>query len=202
MKLTIFFLLTILFVNTVWAQSEKNHIRTDSISDAGYLAQYLMWGDTKIVAALETLTEEEFNRPFEELSGNIHSKTAHILSIYEFFVAILENRPHSEFPSFDHLTKDQLISKWKEILITWPQKTENIQTGLFALPLANNQRVDVQHIYFDALLHTIYHRGQIITFIRLLGKSKEDLHPRELNTDYLNYVFTEKRHFIHSAKSD
>ena len=71
----------------------------------------------------------------------------------------------------------------------WPKLVKDQSEGLYALPPAGNQRVDVSDIYFDAMIHTIHHRGQLLTFIRLLGKSKEDVSPSETNTDYLTYLF-------------
>ena len=198
---SVIILLNIVIIVDLQAQTNHKTIKSNKEPlNAQFMAEYLTWGDKKILTVLENLNEEEFHRPFNELSGNIHSKTAHILSIYEFFVAILENRPHQGFPSLDRLTKDELIAKWKEFLKVWPQKVKNIQEGLYALPLANNQRVDVQHIYLDTFAHTIHHRGQLLTFIRLLGKNKEEIHPRDINTDYLMFVFSENKQFIHPAQ--
>jgi len=81
------FLLTL--VSPAFSQTNESAMVTSikkSPIDANFLAEYLMWGDRRIVAILEKLSEEDFNKPFNELSGNIHSKTAHILSIYEFFL--------------------------------------------------------------------------------------------------------------------
>jgi len=192
------FLLTL--VSPAFSQTNESAMVTSikkSPIDANFLAEYLMWGDRRIVAILEKLSEEDFNKPFNELSGNIHSKTAHILSIYEFFIAVLEGRSYNSFPDFGDLSKEDLISKWKEIIGVWPRKVEEIQNGLYALPLANNQRVEVRHIYFDALTHAIHHRGQLLTFIRLLGKDKEEVHPSDTNVDYLMYLFKEHQQLIH-----
>lgn len=65
------------------------------------------------------------------------------------------------------------------------------------MSLANGQRIDVVHIYNDALLHTIHHRAQILTALRLLGKDKKAVHPRDTNTDYLLYLFSAQRNLIH-----
>ena len=166
--------------------------------DIQFLTEYLLWSDRKVVSLLKKLKEEEFNRSFGELTGSIHSKTAHILSIYEFFIKIIEGTPHDKFPDLSHLNQKELIAKWETILEQWPGLVKGTEkSDLLGLPLAGNQRVEAEHIFLDALLHTVHHRGQILTFIRLLGKTKEEVHPRDTNLDYLLYLFAEHKELIH-----
>ena len=135
------------------------------------------------------------------MSGNIHSKVAHIVSVYVFFLAVLAGEPFDSFPDRSSLSKDELLERWREILETWPKKVAEIDSGLFGLPPASGQRVEVEHIYLDALIHSVHHRGQILTFIRLLGKDKDDVHPRDTNLDYLMYLFQERAELIHAPVS-
>lgn len=168
--------------------------------DIKFLTEFLLWGDQKMIALLKNLNEEEFNRSFGELAGSIHSKTAHILSIYEFFIKIIEGTPPDGFPDQSHLSREELITKWEAVVVQWPALVAQTGKGdLFALPLAADQRVEAQHIFLDALLHTSHHRGQILTFIRLLGKTKEEVHPRDTNIDYFKYVFTERKELVYPA---
>lgn len=163
-----------------------------------FLTKYLLWGDQRTIALLKKRNEEEFNRSFGELTGSIHSKTAHILSIYEFFIKIIEGTPHDQFPDLSHLNQKELIAKWETILEQWPglvKRTE--ESDLLGLPLAGGQKVEAQHIFLDALLHTVHHRGQILTFIRLIGKTKEEVHPKDTNLDYLMYLFAEHKELIY-----
>lgn len=201
---SIFCLLLLIGGPSVKLFSQSNQIQMEVIKnelnfDAQFLTEYLVWGDTKMVSILEKLNEEEFNHDFNELSGNIRSKTAHILSVYEFFIKIIEGNPYQTFPDLGHLTRDELIEKWWDVIDKWPDLVRKNPNGLYALPLAGDQRVDVGHIYFDAMIHTIHHRAQLLTFFRLLEKSKEDIHPRDTNADYLMYLFQEKNEYIYPA---
>ena len=178
-------------------QIQMETIKNERTFDSQILTEYLIWGDKKVLSILEKLNDEEFNHEFNELSGNIHSKTAHILSIYEFFIKILEGNPDEKFPDLDYMTRSELIAKWKNVVAVWPKLVNDKSLGLYALPLAGNQRVDVSDIYFDAMAHSIHHRAQLLTFVRLLGKTKEEVSPSETNTDYIMYLFTEKREHIY-----
>jgi uncharacterized damage-inducible protein DinB len=168
--------------------------------DVKLLTEYLIWGDAKIIKILEQLDDDEFNRNFGELTGNIHSKTAHIVSVYDFFIKILEGKPYNNFPDLTGLSKVEILEKWRNVVRSWPEYVNNIKQGLYGLPLANGQRVDVEHIFLDAIIHTVHHRAQILTFIRLLGKSKDEIHPRDTNLDYLMFLFSEHQDFIHPAQ--
>ena len=184
----------------LFSQSKQIHmetIKSETKFDAQFLTEYLIWGDKKVLSILEKLSDEEFNHEFNELSGNIHSKTAHILSIYEFFIKILEGDPYEQFPDLGYMTRPELIAKWKNVIDVWPKIVEDQSEGLYALPVAGNQRVDVSDIYFDAMAHTIHHRAQLLTFIRLLGKTKEEVSPSETNTDYVLYLFQEHNEHIY-----
>ncbi len=173
---------------------------TSSPLNIDLLTDYLVWGDRRAINLLEKLTEEEFDRSFNELSGNVRSKTVHILSIYDYFISLVEGTPYQSFPDLNHLTKEELIAKWNEIIITWPKLVRRSPNELIALPLAGNQRVKAEHIFLDAMVHSIHHRGQLLTFIRLLGKDKDEVPPKDTNLDYLNYLFTERKEFIHPAE--
>lgn len=162
------------------------------------LTEHLMWGDARLLELLEELTEEEFHRPFTDTSGNIHTKTAHIVGIYEFFIEILEGRPHDRFPDLTDLPRGALLERWESVIAAWPGLVETTpEAALYGLPLAGGQRVEARHIFLDALLHTTHHRGQLLTFIRLLGKSTEEVSPRDTDLDYLLFLFREHPEQIH-----
>lgn len=167
--------------------------------DLRLLTEHLMWGDARLLALLEELDDEEFHREFTELSGNIHTKTAHIVSIYDFFVSILEHRPHSRFPDLTGATSRELLARWRTLLEIWPAFVATTpEDSLLALPLAGNRRVAARHVFLDALLHTTHHRGQLLTFIRLLGKTGDEISPADTNLDYLKFLFELRPDLVHA----
>lgn len=162
------------------------------------LNDYLIWSDRKFILLLKQLSDEEFHRSFGELAGSIHSKTAHILSIYEFFIKILEKEPDNQYPDLSGLSRRELIEKWEDVARFWLALFEQ-SSGLHAIPLAGNRRVEKKHILLDVMLHTVHHRGQILTMIRLLGKDSEEIPTESMNMDYLHYLFHTQPGQIHPA---
>jgi hypothetical protein len=63
------------------------------------LTDYLVWSDPRLISLLEGLTEEELGREFNDLSGNVQAKTAHIVSIHDFFISRLDEEPYGRFQS-------------------------------------------------------------------------------------------------------
>ena len=154
-------------------------------------------GDNLVINALKKITEDEFRKSFGELAGSIASKAGHIVGIYEFFVRTIEGDPLASFPSYEHLPKDDLISKWKELLSSLEFLVTNNKYRLLEIPLAKGKFVNVELVYMDAIFHTLHHRGQILSFIRAQDIGKDVVHPRDVNVDFLNYLFKEQSQLVY-----
>jgi uncharacterized damage-inducible protein DinB len=91
-----------------------------------------------------------------------------------------------EFPDLSELLRNELISKWKtdngKLVKLFKQKQGTHDVSLVGGMKAT---MDLEHIYFDAIDHASYHRGQIMICLRLLGK-------QTVNTDYLMWLFDTK----------
>lgn len=162
---------------------------------------YLIWSDNRMLNILESISEKEYNHEFLGLVGSIKSKASHIVSIYDFFISIFEGTPLESFPDRSQLTKTELIKLWREDIAAL-KVFANSGNDYYALPLANNQQVAASHIILDAGLHSVHHRGQLLTMLRMLGKGKDVIHPRDTNMDYLTYLFEQKTNEIRPAPSD
>lgn len=165
--------------------------------DAKLATDYVAWGDDRLIQLLGALWDEDYDRDFGELTGSIRRKAAHIVSVYDFFLAILDGDPFDSFPDRSQLSRKELLERWRRVVDDWSARVEATESGLYGLPLAGARRVDVQHIYFDALTRTVHHRGQILTMLRLLGKGADEVHPRDTNLDYLMFLFQEKPGEVH-----
>lgn len=75
-----------------------------------------------------------------------------------------------------------MISKWKTENKKLVELIEQKQ-GSHDVTLVGGIKatMDLEHIYFDAIDHASYHRGQIMICLRLLGK-------QTVNTDYLMWL--------------
>ena len=145
--------------------------------------------DDKIIEIIENLTEEDYYQNLEFRIGSIHKKCAHIASFADFFVRVLDDSLDTplKFPDLSDLSRNDLISKWKidnEKLVTLIKQKQ----GSHNVTLVGGIKatIDLEHIYFDAIDHASYHRGQIMICLRLLGK-------QTVNTDYLMWLFKTER---------
>lgn len=162
---------------------------------------YLVWSDHRMLNILESISEKDYEYEFSGLAGSIKSKSSHIVSIYDFFISIFKGEPLASFPDRSGLTKKELLELWRDDLRKL-KVFANSAHDFYPLPLANNQRVAARHIILDACLHTVHHRGQLLTMLRMLGKGKDDIHPRDTNMDYLTYLFALKPNEILPAPMD
>ncbi len=106
------------------------------MADLQGISDYLVWSDERIAALLDRLTGEEFAHDLGELTGSLHSKTAHIVSIYDSSPSILDGEPCDEFPDRSHLSRAELLKRGREILSMRPGSVSGREAGLGALPLA------------------------------------------------------------------
>ncbi|MHA2095244.1 MAG: DinB family protein [Candidatus Hodarchaeales archaeon] len=152
------------------------------------LAEYNRLMDNKIIEIVENLSEEEYYQDLEFNIGSIHKKCAHLASFADFFVHVLDDLLDTpqEFPDLSELLRNELISKWKtdngKLVKLFKQKQGTHDVSLVGGMKAT---MDLEHIYFDAIDHASYHRGQIMICLRLLGK-------QTVNTDYLMWLFDTK----------
>jgi uncharacterized damage-inducible protein DinB len=149
------------------------------------LAEYNRLMDNKIIEIVEDLTEKDYYIDLGFKIGSIHKKCAHIASFADFFVHVLDDSLDTpqKFPDLSDLSRNDLISKWKTDnkklaeLIKQKQGTHDV-----TLVGGIKATMDLEHIFFDAIDHASYHRGQIMICLRILGK-------QTVNTDYLMWLF-------------
>ncbi|MHA1996251.1 MAG: DinB family protein [Candidatus Hodarchaeales archaeon] len=149
------------------------------------LAEYNRLTDNKIVEIIDNLTEKEYYKDLGFNIGSIHKKCAHIASFADFFVHVLDDSLDTpqNFPDLSDLSRNDLISKWKtdnKKLVELVQQKQG--THDVTLVGGIKATMDLEHIYFDAIDHASYHRGQVMICLRLRGK-------QTINTDYLMWLF-------------
>ncbi|MCE7733520.1 MAG: hypothetical protein GPJ54_01495 [Candidatus Heimdallarchaeota archaeon] len=161
-----------------------------------FYTDYMIWGDHAAINAIEKISEDEYRKSFGDLAGSIATKAGHLVGIIEYFVEAINGNPYDSFPSFADLSKDDLIVKWKELLDTWKNIVNTKQGTYFEMPIAEGNIVTIELIFADALFHTIHHRAQILSFLRILGKGKDVIHPRDVNVDFINYLYKKQNQVI------
>jgi uncharacterized damage-inducible protein DinB len=146
-----------------------------------------VWADEKVIEIIEKLPENLYYKDVGFTIGSLHAKVAHLVSIMKFFKLVFDNQTPSKFPDLSGLTREELVVLWKELNKYYTERINNKPNGKEQLTLLYNikEEFDVKNIYFDIYTHSAYHRGQVMTILRLLEQ-------KTLNTDYLTWYFTQK----------
>jgi uncharacterized damage-inducible protein DinB len=151
------------------------------------LYAYNHWANQRTLASVEPLSAEEFTRDLGNSFSSIRDTMAHILGAEWIWLERWLGRsprellPAADFPSVEALRQrrhavEQDLNRFLETLTP-----EGLQKSLayinragepFAYPLWQ-QMVHVVN-------HSSYHRGQIVTLLRQIGRTPE-------NTDFLVY---------------
>ena len=147
-------------------------------------AEYQIWANDEIREMIGDLTSEEFTK------NDIQDLCIHImLAIDHNLETIILKKDVDWGEKYDELlklSKENLMTKWRktderlleyikhkdEMMIDFP----NFVKGEGIVEMTQDD------YYFQYLTHTIYHRAQLMTALKKLGKKGR-------TTDYLNYLF-------------
>jgi len=156
------------------------------------LCRYQMWADNIVQDIIRGLTEEEFTREIGPPFGSVKNLCVHIVVALEYniesFIKKIDVNGEELYETLENLSKDELIIKWEE---TDKKLLEHVKgtTELVRFPnfvSGGDMVLEPEDFYTQYILHTTYHRGQLLSMIKMLGKEGEP-------TDYLFYLFHLKR---------
>lgn len=153
------------------------------------LGTYQLWADSIVRDIIKTLTEEEFTQEVGPPFGSVKNVCTHIVVAIEYNVEsfIKKNEVNGEalYESLDNLSKDNLLSRWEEADNTL--LTHIIQSNDNPIVFPNfvsggELLIAPEDFFMQYIIHTAYHRGQLMSLLKMLGKKGE-------TTDYLFYLF-------------
>lgn len=147
-----------------------------------------MWADSTVQDIIRGLTEEEFTREIGPPFGSVKNLCVHIVVALEYniesFIKKVDVNGEELYETLENLSKDELIIKWKDtdkkLLEHAEGTTEPIRFPNFVS--GRDLVLKPEDFYIQYILHTTYHRGQLLTMLKMLGKEGE-------TTDYLFYLF-------------
>ncbi len=152
------------------------------------LCEYQLWADSIVQNLVRELTEEEFTitvgPPFE----SVKNLCVHIVVAIEYninsFVKRMDVDGEELYKTLDELSKEELITRWeeadKELLEQMKSARESISFPNFVS--GGDIVIEPADFYMQYILHTTYHRGQLLSLLKILGKEGK-------TTDYLFYLF-------------
>ncbi|NHJ05128.1 MAG: DUF1572 domain-containing protein [Candidatus Heimdallarchaeota archaeon] len=156
------------------------------------LSNYHVWAGDKIREILKNLSEEDFTKELgNEFSFNsIRKLVFHSMGAIKFCLALDSEKDsdkfNSEYKKLQNLSKEELLNEWQKTdkdyatLLKKQITSEEITIPPF---LGNEFTISKIDFYLQYIIHSTYHRGQIIVALKKMGKET-------VGTDYL-FFFNE-----------
>ncbi|MCX6656541.1 MAG: DinB family protein [Candidatus Bathyarchaeota archaeon] len=156
--------------------------------DLTKLVEYNIWADDKTRNLLRGLTEEEFNREVLPPYGNIRSLIVHIVLAIEInFVQRVDGETvnaNDLWESLWRLPMGKLLDHWRKMdlrLMGFASTHMDLEAVFPNFLREGEIRVGHDDYLTQYLIHTVHHRAQIMSALRLMGKEA-------IGTDYLFYL--------------
>jgi len=147
------------------------------------LAGYLTWANETIWKVVETLSNDEFRQTLGDGAGSIHSRYVHLAEdTWEWF-----HDWHGEDqdePDVQSMTRSELYRFINDYLKKWESLIKERSINEFTDERAGKRVViTFDEIFFHLVNHFTYHRGQIVTGLKILGRDVP-------MTDYVPFRFS------------
>lgn len=148
------------------------------------VAEYQIWANDEVRAIIDELTEDEFTKE------NIQDLCAHIiLAIDQNLETVILKKDvdwGEKYEELLELSKEGMMKRWRETDERLLNYIKNKDEKMIDFPnFVKGEgvvRMTQDDYYFQYLTHTIYHRAQLMTSLKKLGKEGR-------TTDYLIYLF-------------
>ena len=159
-----------------------------SLEDLVELYAFNRWANAKTVESVETLTGEEYAKPIGGSFGSVRGTLVHLYGADWVWLERFHGRSPRAMPESEELaTLQGLAAKWLEVQDAREAFLATLTTEKLAGPLsyAGFDGKGFTRVLGDALFHVAnhgtYHRGQVATLLRQLGKSP-------LSTDFTRWL--------------
>jgi uncharacterized damage-inducible protein DinB len=149
-----------------------------TLDDIRTLFDYTYWANHRLLEVVAGLSAEEYTRDLASSHGGIHGTLVHAMGAEEIWLRRWKGSSPSRFYSADDFpTFESLENNWEmvemeiqgfchmlkeEADILVPLTYTDLRGNTFTQPLVQS----MQHL----ANHSTYHRGQVVTMLRQLGK--------------------------------
>ncbi|HET9836586.1 MAG TPA: DinB family protein, partial [Candidatus Angelobacter sp.] len=148
---------------------------------------YNHWANQRTLASIEPLSVEEFTRAMGNSFSSVRDTLAHILGAeWIWLERWLGRSPRALLSAADFPTLSGLRARWETVEQDRNHFLEALTPERLQQSIAyiNLQGKPYEYLLWQQMLHVVnhssYHRGQIVTLLRQLGRKPE-------NTDFLLY---------------
>jgi uncharacterized damage-inducible protein DinB len=154
-----------------------------TLSELCQLFEYNEWANRTLMCAANDLSREELMREMGASFGSVRTTLLHIVSGEWRWLQFWLGRPYErDFLLSDYTTVDALEALRVEV----ERELRNFVAGLTDEDLTRRHQVrggeqPLLHTLQHILHHSTYHRGQVVTLLRQLGRTPP-------STDFLVFV--------------
>ena len=145
------------------------------------------WADGKLMESASALNAEEFARKIGGSFGSVQATFVHLYGADWVWLERWHGRSPRALPAGDDLgTLDAIRAKWEPVLDGHRAFAASLTPARMPEPLSyvnfagQNWTYSLGEALFHVANHGTYHRGQLATLLRQLGKTA-------ISTDYLRY---------------
>jgi uncharacterized damage-inducible protein DinB len=149
--------------------------------------RYSAWATSRALKAAEALSADELHRNLGNSYGSIHGTLAHIFQADSIWLDRLHGVPTGGLSAYAPESDFAAFSKqWQALLGRWVSWAEGLGAADWnrIVPHRNTRgeasSQPVWQIVLHAVNHATYHRGQITTMLRQLGREP-------IGTDLITY---------------
>jgi uncharacterized damage-inducible protein DinB len=148
--------------------------RSDELRD---LYAFNRWANARVRTAVGALTDEEFTRDLKSSFPSVYATWLHIMaSEWVWLARWLGTSPTSMPPEWKEYTRQQIVDEWQALEtaqlaymndLTDADLDRLVRYTNFA---GNDFAQPLWHLLRHMVNHSTYHRGQITTMLRQLGR--------------------------------
>jgi uncharacterized damage-inducible protein DinB len=145
------------------------------------MGQYMLWADERIWEIVKTLSDEEFSQAQTLGSGSIRDRYLHMAQGHcRWYYHWVNKEP--EDVKAESLDRDALFSFLHRCNCLIMDLIQGNGFDAAKIPSENGGLLlTMEEMVFNIINHATYHRGQIVTLLRCLGKEVPA-------TDYVPYL--------------
>ena len=152
------------------------------------LADYHMWANDRVRSILKGLSQEEYEKVLIPPLNTIQRIVVHSILACEYnFITKLDGKKvdvDSIVENLGSMGIDEVCSYWREIdqeLVRFASTPLDLRATFPNFLGEGEMTVDHDDFFMQYMVHTAYHRSQIMSAMRMLGKEG-------IGTDYLFYL--------------
>lgn len=138
------------------------------------LIEYMQWADSIICEILKTLSEDQLTKGFD----NARSINFRLRHLAEEHIAWYHDVIGQSWKAAVDKIQEYNASQYIEVISEYHQLWKSLQDSISDDEIIQIQEgnglvvsIPFSEVIFNLINHTTYHRGQIVTLLRLLDKS-------------------------------